>query len=126
MFPADLKTALLIVWLLVSLLIFPVLAAPFLVPPDSLLSLAPACEWKVKYNRECPLCGMTTAFILISDGCLNQAVEANRGSVPLYSALLWNQFVALWYVFGQFRLRRAGTAPYAHRQLETEEYSCKS
>ncbi len=126
MFLADLKTALLISWLLISLMIFPVLAAPFLVQPETLMSLTPVCEWKVKYNRECPLCGMTTAFILISEGRLNEAVEANRGSIPLYAALLWNQFVAFWYVFGQLRLRRAGAATDPHRQLETEEYSCNS
>jgi len=103
-------------WLIVSAVIVPVLAAPFLLPPKTVLSLAPKCQWKARYGRECVLCGMTTGFILISQGRLNDALRRNRASIPLYAALAWNEFVAVWYALGQLR-------PRLHR---TEDVSCRS
>jgi len=116
MFAEQLRKALLIAWLIVSAAIVPVLAAPFVVPPGTILSLAPRCAWKTRYGRECVLCGMTTGFILISEGRLNDAVGRNRASIPLYAALFWNECMAFWYAWGGMR----------PRLLRTEGYSCRS
>ena len=116
MFAEQLRKALLIAWLIVSAAIVPVLAAPFVLPPGTILSLAPRCESKARYGRECVLCGMTTSFILISGGRLNDAVGRNRASVPLWAALFWNECMAFWYAWG-------GMRPRLHR---TEELSCRS
>lgn len=43
---------------------------------------------------------MTTGFILISEGRLNDAAGRNRASIPLYAALVWNECLALWYAWG--------------------------
>lgn len=116
MFAQQLRTALLIAWLIVSAAIVPVLAAPFVLPPAIIFLLTPRCEWKARYGRECVLCGMTTSFILISEGRLNDAVGRNRGSIPLYAALFWNECMAFGYAWG-------GMRPRLHR---TEESSCRS
>jgi hypothetical protein len=106
MFAEQLRKALLIAWLIVSAAIVPVLAA----------SLAPRCESKARYGRECVLCGMTTNFILISEGRMNDAVGRNRASIPLWAAMFWNECMAFWTAWG-------GMRPRLHR---TEEYSCRS
>lgn len=116
MFAEQVRRALLITWLILSAAIFPILAAPFALPPRTIFSLAPRCEWKARYGRECVLCGMTTGFILISEGRLSDAVGRNRASIPLYAALVWNECIAFWYVWGELR-------PRLHR---TEEFSCRS
>jgi Protein of unknown function (DUF2752) len=125
MFAEQVRTSFLTAWLIVSAVILPVLLAPFVLPPQTIFSLAPQCQWKAKYGRECALCGMTTSFVLISNGELNAALERNRAGIPLYSALLWNELVALRYTLGELRqtwrlVRRRG-----HR-LPTEEISCRS
>ena len=112
------RTALLAAWLIVSAAIVPVLAAPFLVPPRTLLSLMPPCQSKVRYGRECALCGMTRGFILISRGRFDDALRRNRASIPLYAALLWNEFLASWFVLESFRPRP--------RLQPTEEVPCRS
>jgi len=116
MFAEQLRRALLIAWLIVSAAIVPLLAAPFVLPPGTIQSLAPRCAWKTRYGRECVLCGMTTSFILISEGRLNEAASRNRGSIPLYAALIWNECMALWYLGG-------GMQPRLHR---TEGFPCRS
>ena len=125
MFLEQVRTSLLTAWLIVSAVIFPVLAAPFVLSPKTILSLAPQCEWKAKYGRECPLCGMTNSFILISKGRLDAALGRNRASIPLYAALVWNECVAIWYALGEIRW----TWERARRrrpQFQTEEFSCRS
>ena len=116
MFAEQLRKALLIAWLIVSAAIVPVLAAPFVVPPGTILSLAPRCASKTRYGRECVLCGMTTGFILISEGRWNDAVGRNRASILLYAALFWNECMAFWYAWGGMR----------PRLLRTEGFSCRS
>jgi hypothetical protein len=116
MFAEQARTAFLIAWMIVSAVIVPVLAAPFVLPPKTVLLLAPRCQRKARTGRECVLCGMTTSFILISQGRLKDAVGRNRASIPLYAALVGNEGLAVWVALG--RLRRT-----LH---QTEEVSCRS
>lgn len=125
MFADQVRTSLLTAWLIVSAVFLAVLAAPFVLSPQTIISLAPKCEWKVKYGRECVLCGMTTSFILISQGRLNGALERNRGSLPLYSAMVGNECIALWVAIGGL-WRSRERAGWKRRQLQTEGLSCKS
>lgn len=101
-FREQLRKALWIDWLVVSGVILFVLLAPLALPARTLFALTPVCEWKAKYNAECCLCGMTRSFIDISRGDFARATERNRGSVPLYAALLANECLAAWFI-----LRRA-------------------
>jgi len=109
-FGAQLKRALWIDWLVVSGAILFVLLAPLVLPERTALALAPVCEWKAKHHKECPLCGMTAGFVAISRGDFARAAERNRGSVPLYGALIMNECLAARVVLGR---------------RKKEEFSCK-
>lgn len=87
----ELKQALRIVWLVVSLLILFALIAPFAFGRDRVASIVPVCEWKSKYGRQCAFCGMTTSFLDISDGRLGDATHANRAGIPLYLLFVSNE-----------------------------------
>lgn len=96
---SDARPALLGAWLVVSLAVALVLLAPLVLADAELDQLVPVCQWKARYNRECPLCGMTTAFRLISRGRLSGATRSHRHAIPLYSAMLLNEIVAvIWLV----------------------------
>jgi hypothetical protein len=104
-FTAEFRQALRIVWLTVSLVVLVTLAAPFAFGRERLAHLFPVCEWKAKYHRECPFCGMTTSFLDISEGRLGDAQRANRAGVPLYALFVTNQIGVLAFV------RRKGLIP---------------
>jgi Protein of unknown function (DUF2752) len=94
----DLRLALRMVWMVLSLLILTILAAPFIVGRDRLGALVPVCERKASYGRECPFCGMTTSFMEISRGEFGEARKANRAGIPLYSIFVSNEVGALIFV----------------------------
>lgn len=112
--PGDLRVSLIVSWLIVTALTVPVIAAPFLVPASELFALAPKCEWKAKYGRECVLCGMTTAFVRIAEGDLDGAQRANRGSVLLFAGMAANQVAGI--VFGT-RMLRSGSRRSGRRSV---------
>jgi Protein of unknown function (DUF2752) len=87
----ELKQALRIVWLVVSLLILGALAAPFTLGRERVARLVPICEWKSRYGRECAFCGMTTSFLDISEGRFGEATHANRAGIPLYLLFVSNE-----------------------------------
>jgi len=87
----ELKQALRIAWLTVSLLILAALTSPFVVGRERVARLVPTCEWKSKYGRECAFCGMTTSFLDISKGRFGDAAHANRAGIPLYLLFLANE-----------------------------------
>lgn len=84
----------LLAWLAASIVLLPVLTAPFLLPAETIYRLEPVCEWKARHNRECALCGMTRGFLAISRGEFQRASSLNRGSVPLYFGLILNELIA--------------------------------
>jgi hypothetical protein len=91
----DVGQSLRIVWLVVSLPILFCLAGPFLLGSERLMRLVPACERKSKYGHECPFCGMTTSFLAISGGRLDEAGSANRAGIPLYLIFVSNEICVL-------------------------------
>ena len=91
LFTAEARQSLRIVWFVVSLVILAALTAPFALGSDRIARLLPPCEWKVKYQRECAFCGMTTAFINISHGQFNDAQRANHAGIPLYLLFVSNE-----------------------------------
>ena len=71
------------------------LVAPFALGRDRLAHLWPVCERKAAIGRECRFCGMTTSFIDISEGRLDDAQKANRAGIPLYLIFVANELVLL-------------------------------
>jgi hypothetical protein len=79
--------------------------APFLVPAEVLYGVFSECEAK-RQGTACALCGMTTAFVQISDGDLAGAQSSNSGSIALWSASLVNFGAAIAYSFRVLQRRR--------------------
>lgn len=95
---AQLKRALLIVWLVVSAVTFLTISLPFVLPEAAISRITPACEWKIKYQKSCVLCGMTSGFIHISRGEFNRASASNRFSPFLFALFGFNQLLVLVYL----------------------------
>ena len=93
----DLRKALANVWIVVSVGALLALAAPFLLPADVILRLAPICLSRAQFGVECPSCGMTRAFLAIAGGDLAEASALNRGAPWLYGACVVNTvLLAVW------------------------------
>jgi len=91
----EIRLSLAIAWGIASFIILMVLVAPFVMPAETIFKLAPRCQWKAKYQRECPLCGTTRAFVLISEGRFREALDSNRFSLCLYSIFALNEIAVL-------------------------------
>lgn len=97
---SDTRLALLIAWLVFSAVMLFALAAPFLMPTATVERLSPDCMWRTRFGRPCPMCGMTRAFIAISNADFAGARKTNRWSCPLYASFVCNEIVALCFVGG--------------------------
>lgn len=91
----EVRLSFFIAWMVISAVVFGVLLAPVILPSATIQRLEPQCEWKVRYAKECPMCGMTTSFILICRGKFKEACAANRASIPLFSILVANEIGAI-------------------------------
>jgi hypothetical protein len=91
------------VWAVLTLIFAVTLAAASILPESRVMRLAPVCERKARTGQECPLCGMTHAFLSISRAQFHTANNQNAGSLPLYAALLFNEGLFVW---GLIRGRR--------------------
>ncbi len=94
----DLNVSLRLVWVIVSFAILLVLAAPFVLGAERVARLTPVCESKARYGRPCAFCGMTTSFLAISDGRIEDARRSNRGAIPLYALFVVNEVCAFVFV----------------------------
>jgi hypothetical protein len=91
------------VWAVLTLVFAATLAAPAILPESRVMRLTPVCERKARTGRDCPLCGMTHAFLSISRAQFHTASNQNAGSLPLYAALFVNEGLFVW---GLIRGRR--------------------
>ncbi|MGH9673493.1 MAG: DUF2752 domain-containing protein [Bryobacteraceae bacterium] len=87
------KRAILLAWVVLSGVLAMTLAAAVFVPAAVVEGFSPECEAK-RQGSECPLCGMTTAFLHLGRGDFTEAGRANRASVPLSAFFLGNVIVA--------------------------------
>jgi hypothetical protein len=99
---SDIKKAVLIVWVTVSVTLAAAALAPLVASPQAIVRLAPRCEAKSRYGRECFLCGATTGFLAIAHGDFAGAQAANRASVPMYFAFLSNAAGTLFAIMRRF------------------------
>ena len=97
-FRKDLDLALRAVWLIISLAILLILAAPFLLGAGRVARLAPVCQSKLRNGTPCSFCGMTTGFLAISSGHFRDAEGANRGAIPLYTLFVVNEIGILVFM----------------------------
>ena len=109
----QITVALIWVWLLLSAFLLSVILAPFLLSEATLLSVSAIVQWPHQSQVTCSLCGMTRAFIALSQGHLNEAVHFNQRSVALYGLLLANILGAAIFLgsrIHKLRVSRLGSA----------------
>jgi hypothetical protein len=113
----EVRQALMTAWLILCGAAAVALAAPFAMAAETILAVAPTCIWKATYGVECPSCGMTRAFILISQGSFAEAQALNQFAVPLYGVCVWNVALAAFYLVRRYGLGplRAGVTRGARR-----------
>ncbi len=100
--PQEIRMAVTSVWVIVSAILLSALLASCLLPDRVLISLSTACQ--LQHNQQpCALCGMTRAFMAISQGRLDQATTFNRWSVALYGSFLVNGLLAAIFLVGRIR-----------------------
>jgi len=92
---SEVRLSFFIAWMVISVIVLGVLLAPIILPGATIRRLEPRCEWKIRYGKECPMCGMTTGFILICRGKFKEACAANRASLPLFLILVTNEICAV-------------------------------
>jgi hypothetical protein len=102
----KIKVALLSVWTIVSIVTTFILLLPFLVDRQTILKDTPTCISKKQFNIECSLCGMTRAFIEISNGHIKNAVSINKGSIFFYTTFLVNAILIIFYATNKFLHRK--------------------
>jgi hypothetical protein len=90
MFVRERRTAMTGVWIAVSCAGMLALLAPLLLPAETVLLLAPPCLWKSLFGVECPSCGMSRSFVLISRGELADASALNPLAPWMYGACVLN------------------------------------
>lgn len=74
-----------------------ILLFPFFADKQTVLENTPTCISKSQFNVECSLCGMSRAFIEISNGCFGNAYDLNKGSLFIYSSFLLNSIIFITY-----------------------------
>lgn len=87
------RLALTIAWFGVSLVALLCLVVPVVVPQSWILNNAPICWKQATIGEACSFCGMTRAFVLISDGRWGQAADLNRLAILLWMSFLTNSLV---------------------------------
>lgn len=104
----EINDAFKIIWMVITLLTTLLILIPFIVDRDKILNNTPVCISMSKYNVECALCGMTRAFIEISNGNFVKAYSLNKGSPFIYIAFLSNSLIfilnSMYYLISKNRI----------------------
>ena len=94
-----------IVWGVLTLLLSGALLAPWLLPEATILAWAPRCVAQLHGQPPCVLCGMTRAFVALSQGEGQMARQLNGASPWLYGGFAFNSALFGWWLT-QRALRR--------------------
>jgi hypothetical protein len=101
---AQLAAGLIGTWLIVSVPLLASVVLPVVAPAETVAAMAPKCVRRAQLGRDCPGCGLTTAFVRIGEADWDGAAHANAAGMPLFGAFVLNSIVAAaWCVR---RLRR--------------------
>ena len=106
----ELTLVALLVWFILSVGIFIVLALPFIVPQHQIAQFIPECQWQSQFQKSCVFCGMSTAFYAISRGDFTGAYHLNPLSLYIYSAFLMNILFAVLTLKRNIRFAKSLTA----------------
>ena len=105
----EVKIVAVSIWLLISAIILLVIIAPYIFSEKAILSMSEKLKSEHPDGKSCSLCGMTRAFIAISEGDFDKALKLNHLSVWLYLMLCFEDvlmalFIMQW-LYKNFPLR---------------------
>jgi hypothetical protein len=86
----EVSTAIISTYLIITFALGMAALSPVCVPHAFLTRLVPECTTKARGAPPCLLCGMTTAYLEISNGHWAAAASKNRGAVALFLFSLCN------------------------------------
>lgn len=95
-FKKDLRDAIKIVWILYSALNLIVILITIF-SPETLYKISPVCYSVSLYGEECFMCGMTRAFVEISDGNFQNAGTLNSLSIYVFGLMAFNSILFIFY-----------------------------
>jgi hypothetical protein len=93
----EAKRIFVIVWLILSVGAAALLSALYVLPENTILELSRLARLPNHGDHACPFCGMTRAFLAISNGDPGRAASLNRGALPLCASLVLNEALAALY-----------------------------
>ena len=99
----EVKTAFIAAWIIASIIVFFLVLLPGLLYSDILIYISNVMQ--TAHQEPCALCGMTEAFIAISQGNFAQAKDLNPWSIKLHAIILINEVLAilvLVYILKEF------------------------
>lgn len=101
-FKKEIRAALKIVWIVYSALVLLVLVITVF-SAGTLYDISPVCLNKSLNGEECFMCGMTRAFVEISEGNIINAYILNKLSIFLFSVMSLNSILFILYTVKKFR-----------------------
>jgi hypothetical protein len=102
---SGLRESLYYSWLIAGVPLLAAVMLPLMAPASTIQAIAPRCLWKTQFGRECPACGLTTAFLHIGRGEWRAASGSNVAAIPLYAAFVINSLLWLRSVAKSTRFR---------------------
>ena len=118
-FKKEIRAAFKIVWIIYSAIALLVIAITVF-SAGTLHEISPVCLSKSLYGEECFMCGMTRAFVEISEGNIINAYILNKLSIFLFSVMSLNSILIILYTikkFGSLFYKRRSDSDFQNKNL---------
>ena len=118
-FKQEIRAAFKIVWIIFSALALLVIVITAF-SAETLHEISPVCLSKSLYGEECFMCGMTRAFVEISEGNFINAYILNKLSIFLFSVMSLNSILFILYTvkkFGSLFYKKRSDSDFQNKNL---------
>ena len=118
-FKKEIRAAFKIVWIIYSAIALLVIAITVF-SAGTLHEISPVCLSKSLNGEECFMCGMTRAFVEISEGNIINAYILNKLSIFLFSVMSLNSILFILYIvkkFGSLFYKRRSDSDFQNKNL---------
>ena len=118
-FKKEIRAAFKIVWIIYSAIALLVIAITVF-SAGTLHEISPVCLSKSLNGEECFMCGMTRAFVEISEGNIINAYILNKLSIFLFSVMSLNSILFILYTvkkFGSLFYKRRSDSDFQNKNL---------
>ena len=118
-FKKEIRAAFKIVWIIYSAIALLVIAITVF-SAGTLHEISPVCLSKSLNGEECLMCGMTRAFVEISEGNIINAYILNKLSIFLFSVMSLNSILFILYTvkkFGSLFYKKRSDSDFQNKNL---------